>query len=82
MKKHLYITFGLPGAGKSTVAQYLVDILPGECVVHISADVMRKKLFPLPRYDKYASKTVWQACVNAVQKAMIEEKMIVWDAVF
>lgn len=43
---------------------------------------MRKKLFPIPQYDKIASRTVWQACVDEVEQAMDGGNIIIWDAVF
>ncbi|MFA6090787.1 MAG: AAA family ATPase [Candidatus Gracilibacteria bacterium] len=82
MNKTLYIVFGLPGSGKTTVAKYLLDMLPKEEILHISADGIRKELFPVPEYSKKASKKVWETCVNRAQEAMGVGKTIVWDAVF
>ena len=50
--------------------------------MHISADTLRKELFPVPQYDKTASKIVWEACVSQAQQSMADGKTVVWDAVF
>lgn len=70
MNKTLYIIFGLPGSGKTTVAKYLLDMLPKEEILHISADGIRKELFPIPEYSKEASKKVWETCVKRAEDAM------------
>ncbi len=70
MNKTLYIVFGLPGSGKTTVAKYLLNMLPKEETLHISADGIRKELFPVPEYSKIASQKVWETCVIRARDAM------------
>jgi len=47
MNKTLYIVFGLPVSGKTTVAKYVLNMLSREEIFHISADGIRKELFPV-----------------------------------
>lgn len=82
MTKTLYIIFGLPGSGKTTVTEHLMGVFWEENCVQISPDMIRKELFPIPQYDKSAAWKVWETSLARACDAMKQEKTVFWDAIF
>lgn len=70
---------GYPGAGKTTVAQYIVKQVGA---VHIWSDLERHKMFGKPVHDKEESRQLYDVLNQRVEKLLAEGKNVVFDTSF
>ena len=75
----LIIICGLPGSGKTTLAKALCKALPA---LHVSSDLMRKRLFPKPAYSEAEKARVYSAMMLEAERALRAGKDVVADATF
>ena len=76
----VYMLIGLPGSGKSTVAEKLAK---GEDAVIVSTDKIREELFgdeAIQSNEKYNGNTVFCIAHDRVKIAMLEGKNVIFDA--
>jgi predicted kinase len=73
----LIMLSGLPGTGKSCLAQSLVEILP---FVIIESDQVRKLLFSKPRYTPEESYWVHRTCHALMAKLLRKGVRVIYDA--
>jgi predicted kinase len=73
----LIIVCGLPGSGKTTLSQKLASQWHA---VHISSDVVRKKLIARPTYSEEEKKSVYDELGRLAAAAMTEGRDVVVDA--
>lgn len=76
-KPVLLLLTGLPGTGKSFLACRLSDLLP--CVI-IESDMVRKILFPRPRYTVQESRWVHRTCHALMAKLLKRGIRVIYDA--
>jgi predicted kinase len=75
----LIIVCGLPGSGKSTLARALSK---RRGAVHLSSDLIRKRLFPRPSYSEEEKSMVYQEMAETCRKALSGGRDVVADATF
>lgn len=73
----LLLLCGLPGTGKSFLAHQLADALP---FVIIESDMVRKILFPQPRYTAQESRWVHRTCHALMAKLLKRGVRVIYDA--
>ncbi len=76
-KPVLLLLTGLPGTGKSFLARRLADTLP---FVIIESDMIRKILFPQPRYTAQESRGVHRTCHALMAKLLKRGIRVIYDA--
>ncbi|MBP1987879.1 AAA family ATPase [Halolamina salifodinae] len=75
----LVLVCGLPGTGKSTVAERVADLLSAE---RLRTDVVRKELFPEPTYAAAESATVYDELFSRARETLASNEHVVLDATF
>ncbi|MEM4271978.1 MAG: AAA family ATPase [Candidatus Bilamarchaeaceae archaeon] len=75
----LIIVCGLPGTGKSTLAQALAAKLGAE---HISSDIIRRKMLEERTYSEQEKYRVYERMVQEAEALLREGKSVVADATF
>ncbi|MFW5949094.1 MAG: AAA family ATPase [Halolamina sp.] len=75
----LVLVCGLPGTGKSTVAERVVDLLPAHL---LRTDVVRKELFPEPTYAAAESAAVYDELFQRARDRLDAGDHVVLDATF
>lgn len=75
----LVLVCGLPGTGKSTVAERIVEVLPARL---LRTDVVRKELFPEPTYAAEESATVYDELFSRARETLDAGEDVVLDATF
>lgn len=76
----VYMLIGLPGSGKSTVAEKLAK---GQDAIIVSTDKIREELFgdeAIQSNEKYNGNTVFCIAYDKVKLAMLEGKNVIFDA--
>jgi len=75
----LVLVCGLPGTGKSTAAERIVEVLPGRL---LRSDVVRKELFPDPTYSSEESAAVYDELLDRARDLLDSGEHVVLDATF
>lgn len=75
----LVVVCGLPGVGKSTVAERVADHVDGEL---LRTDVVRKELFDEPSYTDTETETVYAALLDRARERITGGTSVVLDATF
>lgn len=75
----LIIVCGLPGSGKTTLAEAVSKKLPAS---HVSSDVTRKSMFPNPGYSEEEKAAVYERMANEVLGLLRQGRDVVADATF
>jgi len=70
---------GLPGVGKSTVAEYLTERLDA---VRLRTDAVRKELFAEPQYTEEETETVYRELCERAGRHLEGGESVVLDATF
>ena len=78
-KPALVIVGGVPGAGKSTVAELIADRLGAE---RLRSDEIRKELFDRPTYAEGETETVYETLRDRAADRLAEGQSVVLDATF
>src|SRR5689334_4983914 len=73
----LFMMFGYPGAGKTTVANIINEVTGA---VHLSSDEVRLELFPEPIYTQAEHDTVYATLDERAEAALREGKSVIYDA--
>lgn len=74
----LIIVCGLPGSGKSSLSMKLKSVFSA---VYLNSDVIRKQIFPSPKYSEDEKKVVYMEMANQAEKLLRQRNVIV-DATF
>lgn len=74
---------GLPGSGKSTIAELLLDALlaRGCPAVHLAMDARRKHYIPSPRYTAAEREQAYAMFVEEAGSLQLRGKLVIMDAV-
>ncbi|GAB7094753.1 AAA family ATPase [Halolamina litorea] len=75
----LVLVCGLPGTGKSTVAERVAEVLPAR---RLRTDVIRKELFPEPTYAAEESAAVYDELLARAREGLDAGDHVVLDATF
>ncbi len=75
----LVVVCGLPGVGKTTVAETITDRTDGEL---FRTDVVRKELFPEPEYTAEESQVVYEELFRRGTEALARGSAAVFDGTF
>jgi predicted kinase len=75
----LIIVCGLPGSGKTTLAEAISKKLPA---AHVSSDVTRKSMFPSPKYSEEEKAAVYGRMAEEAAELLRQKKDVVADATF
>jgi hypothetical protein len=75
----LVLVSGVPGVGKSTVAEWIADRLDA---VHLRTDVVRKELFPDPSYSDAETDAVYATVVDRGREHLRAGRSAVLDATY
>ena len=77
----IYIT-GLPGSGKSTIAQALLKLLAARKIdaTFLRLDEIRKEIIPEPHYTEEEREKVYQAYAERGLELILDEKNVILDA--
>jgi len=75
----LVVVCGLPGAGKTTVAEHAVDTLDAEL---LRTDVVRKELFPDPDYTPAEVEAVYDELLDRAAESLRAGDPVVLDGTF
>lgn len=75
----LILVCGLPGSGKTSISKLLAKRFSA---MHINSDVVRKRLFPTPRYSEEEKRKVYLAMAAEAEKSLREGKNVILDATF
>ncbi len=75
----LVIVCGLPGVGKSTVAERVAERLGAE---HLRTDAVRKEIRSTPRYDADESRRVYAALVDMARERLEAGEDVVLDGTY
>jgi predicted kinase len=75
----LVVVCGLPGAGKTTVAEHAVDTLDAEL---LRTDVVRKELFPDPEYTPGEMRAVYDELLARAADTLRAGDPVVLDGTF
>ena len=70
---------GIPGVGKSTVAELIADRLGAD---RLRTDEIRKELFDHPSYDDRETDTVYKTLCDRTRRHLAEDRSVVLDATF
>ncbi len=73
----LVVVCGLPGTGKSYFSRRLVSQVP---LLILESDVLRKVLFPDPKYTAFESKRLFRACYALIDDLLGHEVPVLLDA--
>jgi predicted kinase len=73
----LFLMFGYPGAGKTTVANMVAKITGA---VHLSSDLIRLELFPQPTYSQAEHDAVYTELNKRAQDLLQAGKSVIYDA--
>ncbi|MFD1514587.1 AAA family ATPase [Halomarina rubra] len=76
---HVVVVCGLPGAGKTTVAERITDRLDA---TRLRTDVIRKELFPDPDYTDAESEAVYDELFARCRSLVADDDPAVLDATF
>lgn len=79
MSAFLLILLGLPGSGKTTLAQALVPVLEA---VHLSSDRIRRQLGQRGQYGQADKDRVYAQMAERAAEALVQGKPVVADATF
>lgn len=75
----LVLVCGLPGTGKSTVAERVAELLSA---ARLRTDVVRKELFPEPTYAASESAAVYDELFSRARERLAAGDHVVLDATF
>ncbi|WP_277555018.1 AAA family ATPase [Halobaculum limi] len=75
----LVVVCGLPGAGKTTVAEAVADRLDADL---LRTDVVRKELFPDPDYTTEESRRAYEALLDRADAVLSTGNAVVLDGTF
>lgn len=75
----LVVVCGLPGVGKTTVAERIADHLGGRV---LRTDVIRKELFDEPTYADAETETVYTELIDRARRRVAAGEAVVLDATF
>lgn len=75
----LVVVCGLPGVGKTTVAERIADHLGGRV---LRTDVIRKELFDEPTYADAETETVYAELIDRARRRVAAGEAVVLDATF
>jgi len=75
----LVLVCGLPGTGKSTVAERIAELLSAGL---LRTDVVRKELFPEPTYAAAESEAVYDELFERARDRLVAGEHVVLDATF
>jgi len=75
----LVVVCGLPGVGKSTVAERVAERVDGE---RLRTDVVRKELFEEPSYTDAETAAVYAALLDRARERVASGASVVLDATF
>lgn len=75
----LVVVCGLPGAGKTTIAEAVADRVDGRLV---RTDVVRKELFPDPEYTDEEKRSVYAELLARGRAAVTAGETVVLDGTF
>lgn len=77
----IYIT-GLPGSGKSTIAQALLKLLASKKIetAYLRLDEIRKEVIPEPQYTEEEREKVYKAYAEKSLKLIRDGKNVILDA--
>jgi aminoglycoside phosphotransferase family enzyme/predicted kinase len=70
----IIVVFGLPGSGKSYLAQHLSRMLHAD---YISSDAVRKELFRHPSYSEYEKKKVYDEMLERIAESEYHKEVVV-----
>jgi len=73
----LFLMFGYPGAGKTTVAQLVAKITGA---THLSSDTLRIELFPDPTYSQAEHDAVYAELNKRTEELLQAGKSVIYDA--
>lgn len=73
----LYLMFGYPGAGKTTIAQIISNVTGA---VHLSSDAVRLELFPNPTFSQAEHDQLYQEIDTRAEALLKEGKSVIYDA--
>lgn len=73
----LYLMFGYPGAGKTTVAAIIAEYTKA---VHLSSDAIRLELFPHPTYSQAEHTAVYTTLNERTEALLRQGKDVIYDA--
>jgi predicted kinase len=79
MGQQLYLFMGFPGAGKTTVAQYIAETTGA---VHLWADKERRQLFQRPSHSAEESRQLYDALNQRTDELLGEGKSVIFDTNF
>ncbi|EMA57300.1 AAA family ATPase [Halorubrum lipolyticum] len=75
----LVVVCGLPGVGKTTVAERVADRVDGEI---LRTDVIRKELFDEPAYTDAETEAVYAELIDRARDRVADGSAVVLDATF
>ncbi|MFB6234491.1 MAG: AAA family ATPase [Halopenitus sp.] len=75
----LVVVCGLPGVGKTTVANRVARLVDGDV---LRTDAVRKDLFPEPKYTEAESRAVYRELLARAATRLADEESVVLDATF
>lgn len=75
----LVVVCGLPGAGKTTVAERISDRSDARI---LRTDVIRKELFSDPTYTEAETEAVYAELLERAREAVLDGRSVVLDATF
>ncbi|MFC7096896.1 AAA family ATPase [Halobaculum marinum] len=75
----LVVVCGLPGAGKTTVAEAVAERLDATL---LRTDVVRKELFPEPAYTSDESRRTYEAVFDRADETLATGESVVLDGTF
>lgn len=78
-KSVLYLMVGYPGAGKTTVAQWIAEKTGA---VHLWADVERHKMFDQPSHAEAESQQLYHRLNQQAEQLLTSGKSVVFDTSF
>lgn len=73
----LYLMMGLPGAGKTTAAQQISELIGA---VHLSSDEIRRELFPNSTFTQDEHDALYAQLDQRVERALSAGHSVVYDA--
>ena len=73
----LVVVSGLPGTGKSYFSRRIVSQVP---LLVLESDVLRKVLFPAPKYTPFESRRLFRACHSLIDDLLEHKVPLLLDA--